>query len=168
MNFEATARFILRFDSSGWLRLLSISKSSRNLSIVSSSRCLLFSKRIIAWCPCTHDPKRFNKISKIFSAVIATLLLLLGLDTVQGCPFQVTGERTAFLSLRQVLFLEMQFHYLHPGFNTAIRFVFIASWFLKHSFGLLTAFIGSGLPCKECLQRPFLGFKGCVPCRSIP
>ena len=61
VNFEATARFILRFDSSGWLRLLSISKSSRNLSIVSSSRCLRFSKRIIAWCPCTPDPKRFNK-----------------------------------------------------------------------------------------------------------
>ena len=47
MSVEATARFILMFDSSGWLRLLSISKSSRNLSIVSSSRCLRFSKRII-------------------------------------------------------------------------------------------------------------------------
>ena len=154
MNFEATARFILRFDSSGWLRLLSISKSSRNLSIVSSSRCLRLSKRIIAWCPCTPDPKRFNKISKIFSAVSVTLILLLGHDTVQGCPFQVAGERTAFLSLRQVLSLEMQLHYLYPGINTAIRFIFIASWFLKDSSGLLTAFIGSRYPCKECLQRP--------------
>ena len=69
MNFEAIARFILLFDSSGWLRLLGVSKLSRNLSIVSSSRCLRFSKRIIAWCPCTPQPKRFNKISKIFSAV---------------------------------------------------------------------------------------------------
>ena len=69
MNLEATARFILLFDSSGWLRLLSISKLSRNLSLASSFRCLCFSKRIIAWCPCTPDPKRFNKISKIFSAV---------------------------------------------------------------------------------------------------
>ena len=61
-----------------------------------------------------------------------------------GCPFQVTGARTAFLSLRQILFLEIQYHNLYPGINTAIRFVFIASWFLKDSSGLLTAFIGSG------------------------
>ena len=66
---RATARFIFLFDSSGWLRLLSISKSSKNLSIVSSLRCLRFSKRIIAWCPCALELKRFNKISKIFSAV---------------------------------------------------------------------------------------------------
>ena len=69
MNFEATASFVLLFDSSGWLRLLSVSKLSRNLTIVSSSRFLCFSKRIIAWCRCTPEPKRFNKMSTIFSAV---------------------------------------------------------------------------------------------------
>ena len=141
MNFEATPRFILRFDSSGWLRLLSISKSSRNLV---SFHLLVASVSRSASLPGSSAPliqnglTRFRRFSRLCHADIAS-----DHDTVQGCPFQVTGERTAFLSFRQVLLLEMQFHYLYPGINTAIRFVFIASWFLKDSSGLLASFIGS-------------------------
>ena len=62
-------RKFFKSQSSRWLRLLSNSKLSRNLSLVSSSLCLHFSKRIIAWCPCTPEPKQFNNISKIFSEV---------------------------------------------------------------------------------------------------
>ena len=49
MNFEAMLKFLLFVDSSGSLLLLKLSRSSRNRSIDSSSVCLLFSNRIIAW-----------------------------------------------------------------------------------------------------------------------
>ena len=71
MNFEANCQVHPLFDSSGWLRLLSISKSSRNLSIVSSSRCFRFSKRIIAWCPeplIQNGMTRFRRISQLCPA----------------------------------------------------------------------------------------------------
>ena len=47
-DFEAMLKFLLLVDCSGSLLLLKLSRSSRNLSIDSSSLCLLFSNRIIA------------------------------------------------------------------------------------------------------------------------
>ena len=59
------------------------------------------------------------------------LILLFGHHAILGSPFQVAGERAAFLSFCQVFFLKMQVHDLYRGIYTAIRFIFIASWFLK-------------------------------------
>ena len=96
MKFEATAKFILLFDSSGWLRLRSISNSFMNLSMISAPRCLRFSQCIIAWCPGPPEPKRINRVSKIFLAVSRWYCF-------SGLPLPCCGECTAFLSLSSLL-----------------------------------------------------------------
>ena len=142
MIFEATARFILLFDSSGWLRLLSISRSSRNLSIVYSSRCLRFSKPTIACCPCTPEPKRFNKISKVFSTV-SRCYWFLAITQFRAVPSKLLVSALHSCLSEKSSSSKCSFIFFDPGINTAIRFVFVASWFLKNPSGIFATFIGS-------------------------
>ena len=85
--------------------------------MVSSSRCLRFSNRIIAWCPCNPESKTVQPYLRDFCERVP-LVLSFGHHPIQGCPFQVAGERTAFLSFSQVFFLRKQLYDFYPGIYT--------------------------------------------------
>ena len=97
--------------------------------MISSLRCLCFSKRIIAWCPCTPEPKRFNSIWKSFSAVSRWYCFLV------TTPFRVVPSKLLMNALYcyicQVFLLKMPLHEFYPGIYTTVGFILITPRFLN-------------------------------------
>ena len=123
------------------MRLPSISKSSGFIftmpSFLEAHHCLVL----------LHSrAKAVQKYLEDFLGVVP-LVLLFGHQAIQGCPFQVAGERIAFLFFCQVFFLKMQLHDFYPRIYTPVGFSLIPSRFLENPFGLPTAVTGflSGL-----------------------
>ena len=113
---------------------------------------------------------RAKAIQQDFEDFLGTvpLVLLLGHQAIQGCPFQVAGEPTTFLFFRQVFFLQMQLYDFNPVFNTTIWFILITSWFLENPFRFLAALIGPKQSREKSLQGLVQIFKRHGHCCWIP